>query len=228
VKPVLVFSGGVGELIYRAGLEGKLPGTTHYGDLGIDLAVRILKSPLLAANVDEMIPENMGRATVYGLTLHSTEISGSTIFLSDNDMLPCRDIPIVARLSLDADADRIRHALSLAGAGSNGACIQVLSGEDDARRRPAETEIPICESLKSIKSFGEKLREACTRIKYKQPLVVLAPHNYGQVLGNYASNWRQEAFQFIVIDEIPDRQAHFVNIGRLHNNIVPVSFYGVC
>jgi len=56
----------------------------------------------------------------------------------------------------------------------------------------------------------------------------LAQGNYGQALGNYASNWRQEPFAFVVIDEIPDRQAHFVNIGRLHNMIVPVSFYGVC
>ncbi len=224
-KPVLVFSGGVGELIYRAGLDEELPDTTYYGDLGIDLAGRILQSSLLAANVHDMVPENMGRATVYGLTLHSTEISGSTIFLSDKDILPLRDIPIVARLSLDADADRIRHALSMVGAGSDGACIQVLSGEDC---RHVEMVIPVCESLKSIKSFGEALRETCTRMKQRQPLVVLVPHNYGQALGNYASNWRQEAFQFIVIDEIPDRQAHFVNIGRLHNNIVPVSFYGVC
>jgi ethanolamine utilization protein EutA len=58
-------------------------------------------------------------------------------------------------------------------------------------------------------------------------VVVLVPYNYGQALGNYASRWRQEPFDFIVIDEIPDRHAHFVNIGRLHNNIVPVSFYGV-
>jgi len=59
-------------------------------------------------------------------------------------------------------------------------------------------------------------------------VVLLVPYNYGQTLGNYATNWRQSPFGFIVIDEISDRGAHFVNIGRLRNNLVPVSFYGVC
>ena len=79
-----------------------------------------------------------------------------------------------------------------------------------------------------MKTFGQRLRQVCTQVMPKLPVVVLVSENYGQVLGNYVSNWRQEPFDFVVIDEIPDRQAHFVNIGRLQNTIVPVSFYGVC
>ncbi|MCF6267499.1 MAG: ethanolamine ammonia-lyase reactivating factor EutA [Desulfuromusa sp.] len=226
--PVLVFSGGVGELIYLENQGKELPGTTHYGDLGIDLAKRIVQSPLLAAHISDLVPDNQGRATVYGLTLHSTEISGSTIFLPDSDILPRRDLPIVARLPIDADAKQILHALSLVEATPNGACIQVVSGESNAGSPVADMGIPICESLGSVKSFGQHLRDVCMQVNPKQPVVVLVPHNYGLVLGNYASNWRQEPFNLIVIDEIPDRNAHFVTIGRLHNNIVPVSFYGVC
>ena len=225
--PVLVFSGGVGELIYLESQGNGLPGTTHYGDLGIDLAKRIVQSPLLAVHISDLVPENRGRATVYGLTIHSTEISGSTIFLPAGDILPRRDLPIVARLPIDADALQIRHALSLVEATSNGACIQVLSGENDVDSPVEDTGSPVCESLKTVKSFGRHLRDACTLVKLRQPVVVLVPYNYGKALGNYASRWRQEPFDFIVIDEIPDRHAHFVNIGRLHNNIVPVSFYGV-
>ena len=228
ITPILVFSGGVGELIYLENQGKELPGTTHYGDLGIDLAKRIVQSPLLAANISDLVPDNQGRATVYGLTLHSTEISGSTIFLSTNDILPRRDLPVVARLSIDTDAMQVHHALSLVETTSNGACIQVVSEENNVSSPVADMGIPICESLRSVKSFGLHLKDACTQVNPKQPVVVLVPHNYGQVLGNYASNWRQEPFNLIVIDEIPDRNAHFVNIGRLHNNIVPVSFYGVC
>ena len=83
-------------------------------------------------------------------------------------------------------------------------------------------------SLDAVKTFSRHLRAACVSVKPGNPVVVLTPHNYGQALGNYASNWRQEPFDLIVIDEIPDRHAHFVNIGRLHGNIVPASFYGVC
>ena len=69
-------------MIYRSSQGRELPGTTGYGDLGIDLARKIMKSPVLSAHIRTMIPENMGRATVYGLALHSTEVSGTTIFLS--------------------------------------------------------------------------------------------------------------------------------------------------
>jgi len=31
----------------------------------------------------------------------------------------------------------------------------------------------------------------------------------------------------VVIDEVPIRNAHFVNIGRVHQQIVPISFFGL-
>ena len=223
-EPVLVYSGGVGELIYKYAQGQKLPATTYYGDLGIDLAKRIVQSPTLAAHITDWVPENHGRATVYGLALHSTEISGSTIFLSDQNILPCRDLPIVARLPIHASAQQVHDALTLVSASSSGGCIQVLSEES-----PEEgTAAAAVESLDKVKTFSRRLRAACVGVNPEKPLVVLTPHNYGQVLGNYTSNWRQEVFDLIVIDEIPDRHAHFVNIGRLHGNIVPASFYGVC
>ena len=62
--PVVTFSGGVGELIYQQVAGEGLPTTTYFGDLGIDLARRIIASPLLAANLEQFVPENRGRATV--------------------------------------------------------------------------------------------------------------------------------------------------------------------
>jgi ethanolamine utilization protein EutA len=228
-SPVLVFSGGVGELVYRKSQGEDLPGATHYGDLGIDLAERILHSPALSAHVDAFVPENLGRATVYGLTLHSTEISGATIFLSSPELLPLRDLPIVARLPIDADAAQVRRALSLVETGPNGACIQLLPWDDsDVRSHARDTEREGRYDLKAIKDFARLLNRACDETVPRQPVVLLVPGNYGQVLGSYASRWRQSPHRFVVIDEIPDRQAHFVNIGRNRDQIVPVSFYGVC
>jgi ethanolamine utilization protein EutA len=227
ISPVIVFSGGVGELVYRESLGKGLPGTTFYGDLGIDLARRITQSPILAGHIGDFIPENQGRATVYGLTLHSTEISGQTIFLTAEELLPCHSLPIVARLPIEADIEQIGKAVLMAGKTVSGGCIQVLSGKSD-NNPVIETDNPAGNRLSEIKTFGQRLGIACNRVDPKLPIVILVPGNYGQALGNYASNWRQEPFPLIVIDEIPDRQAHFVNIGRLHNTIVPVSFYGVC
>lgn len=226
--PVLTFSGGVGELIYRQSSGKPLPGTTHYGDLGIDLARRIMQSPALSAHVDTRIPENMGRATVYGLALHSTEVSGTTIFLSRPEILPRRDLPVVARLPLTAPPEHLQEALARVETSHNGACIQIIPDPDPTLTRDA-IPAPVCEPLATVKAFGLRLAQRLNglRIVPRQPVVLLVPYNYGQALGNYASNWRQSPIDIIVIDEIPDRNAHFVNIGRLHNNIVPVAFYGV-
>jgi ethanolamine utilization protein EutA len=223
--PVVVFSGGVGELVYRQSRGKKMPDVTHYGDLGIDLAVRIAASPILAAHIDTLVPENSGRATVYGLALHSTEISGSTIFLPTPDVLPCRNLPIVARLPVDAAAETVHQAVSLVGTSPAGACIQVLAGEDGREKKAGASGSA---SLASVKMLGARLHQAYRRSGPTRPVVLLVPYNYGQTLGNYATNWRQSPFDLIVIDEISDRQAHFVNIGSLANNIVPVSFYGIC
>lgn len=212
----ITFSGGVGELIYKYNTGRHLPGTTYYGDLGIDLAERVVESRLLSGYLDSYVPENGGRATVYGLTLHSTEVSGATLFLPSPETLPLRDLPVVARLRINAKVNEICKALSLARKSRRGACIQLVSGED----QPA---------LASVKTLGERLAQAfkSERFPPEQPLVILTSDNIGKTIGNYATTWRQLSVNLIVIDEVPARAAHFVNIGRPHNNIVPISYYGM-
>lgn len=225
---VVTFSGGVGELIYRRAAGEPFPGTTCFGDLGVDLARRILDAPLLSAHVNDLVPENMGRATVYGLALHSTEVSGTTIFLSQPDLLPCRDLPVVARISTTAPADSFQTAMDLVTASRNGGCIQVVPASAAGGSQSA-IPVPPSEDLATIKTFGHHLVQAIQSIAppRRKPLVLLVSQNFGQALGNYVSNWRQSPVDLVVIDEIADRPAHFVNIGRPRNNVVPVSFYGV-
>ncbi len=228
----ITFSGGVGELIYRSVQGKQLPGTTFYGDLGIDLAMRIIASPILSTHIKKLLPENMGRATVYGLTLHNTEISGSTMFLPSPNRLPLKDIPIVARLDIGADANEVLRVLSIASKHPKGACIQIMASHNKSNEKDnAQGILPPAgyEPLTTIKGLGMGLAEGLKKISFspEMPLIILAPDNYGKALGNYATNWRQSRRNLIVIDEIPDRNAHFVNIGQLHRNIVPVSFYGV-
>ncbi len=87
---VVTFSGGVGALVYRIASSQPLPGTTAYGDLGIDLARRIVASPVLARDIRQHVPANAGRATVTGLTLHGAEVSGTTLYLPDHPRVQAR------------------------------------------------------------------------------------------------------------------------------------------
>ncbi len=216
-KPLAVtFSGGVGELLYRH-LQGEtLPGTTHYGDLGIDLALAIAANPCLVGDANRLVPENRGRATVYGLTLHNTEISGTTLFLPRPEILPLKDLPIVARLSTSASLAQLVDAITLAARSEGGACLQLL--DDGAPPR-----------LDDIRQLGARLAGAIAQVAVSAnwPLVLLLESNAGKALGNYASDWGRLPCNLVVIDEVRERHAHFINLGKPHQQIVPVAFYGV-
>ena len=220
-SPVITFSGGVGELVYRCAAGQPLHPTTDYGDLGIDLAERIVASPRLSRSLRTHVPENLGRATVYGLTIHNTELSGTTLYLPRPEILPLCDLPVVGRLAWSSEpaeaavfAEQLRGALLLACRSSSGAC---LSLECASQRQQAVAEL------------GRLISQACQEVRYpaERPLVLLVSSNIGQTLGQYATGWGQAALNLIVLDEVPDRRAHFVTLGRPSNNLVPLSFYGM-
>ena len=219
IKPKITFSGGVGELIYQYAAEKPLPDTTYFGDFGIDLAIAITKSTILAKDLNRYIPENKGRATVYGLTLHSTEISGHTIYLPNLSALPLNDIPVIAKLSLDSTDEMWQSAFNLAAHRQLGACIQLIDLNTTTSLH----------ALGIIKLLALKIKHHYALSGYSdtQALLILVEENIGKVLGNYISDWGQSMQNLIVIDEVPHRNAHFVNVGRLHQQMVPVSFFGM-
>jgi ethanolamine utilization protein EutA len=218
--PLITFSGGVGELIYKYSETNTLPSTTFYGDLGVDLAQKILLDPFFSKQIANVRPENMGRATVYGLTLHNTEISGATLFLPDTSALPLNDVPIVARLSMTCSYAELVNAISVVAQRSGKACLQILPEMEPEGA-------PIAASLQQIKTLGGRISEALATLTIDLPLVILVPGNFGKALGNYATNWGTSSAKLMIIDEIPDRNAQFVNIGSPYRGVVPVSFYGI-
>jgi ethanolamine utilization protein EutA len=212
--PVITLSGGVGELAYRHARGEQLQPTTAFGDLGIDFAKRICKSPLLAKDLKQFVPPNLGRATVYGLTLHNTEVSGSTLFLPRPSMLPLPDLPIIGRLTVGDTPEQIMSLLELAKAATRGAGLHVDSPAHDGQK---------------IKELGQRLAAALDTCDFPsdRPLVLFVTANVGKTLGHYASRWGASSVNLVVIDEIPDRRAHFASVGRMCENAVLVSFYGL-
>jgi len=102
----IVFSGGVAEYIY--GCEA-----AEFGDLGPRLARAVL-----ARCRDRVIlqPTERIRATCIGASQYTVQVSGNTIFLSDADVLPVRNVPVAAvrglgSLSTLQVADAVRRAL---------------------------------------------------------------------------------------------------------------------
>ena len=213
-KPKITFSGGVGELLYKISTGEALPTTTFYGDFGIDLALAISRSTLLSANLKTHIPEHKGRATVVGLTLHSTEISGSTVYLANANCLPLRDLPIIAKLAHNSPIEQWHAVIALAAKRVQGTCIQITACNN---------------SLEQVRALASQIKHALQANIHKasRPLVLLVEANIGKALGNYISDWGQLDYNLIVIDEIALRDAHFVHIGSIHQGMIPVSFYGL-
>jgi ethanolamine utilization protein EutA len=212
--PLITLSGGVGELVYRAALGGELPGTTVYGDLGIDLAQRILQSPRLSANLRDHAPLALGRATVLGLAVHHVQLSGSTLFLPHPERLPWADLPIVGRLTWPVANGDLLAALALAARSERGACLVLELADGD---------------YQTVRDLGGRLAAIFSAGQFPaaRPLALLVNQNVGQALGQYATGWRRLDVNLIVLDELPDRGAAFVTIGKPRGPLVPVSFYGV-
>ena len=214
IQPKITFSGGVGELLYKISANEPLPKTTFYGDFGIDLALAISRSALLSSDLKTCIPEHKGRATLVGLTLHNTEISGNTVCLPNPNCLPLRDLPIIAKLAANSRAEEWHTAFSLLQKRKLGACIQIS---------------PCDNTLEQVRALASQFKHALQASKYapSQPIVILVEANIGKALGNYISNWGQLDYNLIVIDEVALRDAHFVHIGCTHQGMIPISFYGL-
>lgn len=200
---VLCYSGGVGELIYAKALRNEENSRTCFGDLGIDLANAIVHSDL-KPNLD-FVPSQLGRATVHGITLSSTELSGSTFF--QQCALPLQDLPILGSLSVEnaaAQIERISHM-------KKGTALQVSQD---------------CHDLSSLRHLGSQLAQAFTRFPISAPLVLLVPHNLGHALGNYATDWGKLSVPLLTLDEVSEKDANFVNVGKRHKNVIPITYYG--
>jgi ethanolamine utilization protein EutA len=211
---VVTFTGGVGELIYTHAAGEPWPATTVYGDLGIDLAQRIVASPALSADIDAYRPQSAGRATALGLMRHSTEVSGSTLFLPDPGVLPLEDVPIFGTIDAATDDTRISALFDLVRHSERGGCVQVTVGSHAAD---------------AVRALGERMRSVLAAADYPADrlLVLLVRENVGKTLGQYVTRWGAEPWHVVAIDEVRDRDARYVRIGRPRSGIVPVSFYGL-
>jgi ethanolamine utilization protein EutA len=210
----VTLSGGVGELVYAALRGEPWPPTTHFGDLGIDLARRLLALRPWAERLQKYRPASAGRATVYGLLRHSTAISGNTLFLPRPHGLPLADLPILGSLSVNSPASQVRDVLDLVRRSTRGGCLRIELGGD---------------STAGVRTLGQRLSQALRESAFppRHPLVLLLRENLGKVLGHCVTDWGALPLNLIVLDEVAVRDAQFVHLGAPHDQVVPVSFYGL-
>lgn len=189
----VTLSGGVAELFYSNE-------QTDFGDLGLEICKALTETSIpLSAH----IPIHQGRATVCGITLNSTKVSGSTIFVDKNVSLPIRSAPILFKLKQDDVEDSTLDRIL-----EERACAIDL---DDVPKEKLE-------------QLAGTLR---TKLKGRTvPLIILMKPNYARYLGNLISDWGTRNCPIIVIDEVKADSATFLSVGKPISNSLPIQFFG--
>ena len=185
----LMISGGVSEFFYERD-------SNDYGDLGRPLAKEIqLRVLALDDDLPVEMPDEFLRATVIGASQYSFQISGNTIYLSNEDVLPVHNVP-VSRIELGAE-ERVSPP---------------LIKEKVVRAIQAFEQVPGIVALgldnrilgyEGLKNYAKGLKEGLdAAYPASLPVVLVSKENLGGSLGRILSEDLKIQREVISIDEI--------------------------
>ncbi len=211
VQPEFIsFSGGVAEYIFHRE-------TADYGDIAKLLAGEIVQQMTDRCSVPIIEPTERIRATVIGASQFTVQVSGKTIYVSDANVLPVNNIPVVhlgLALCNEIDEDAIVDGFSKSA--------DLLDLAPDAKMALAFTfsDEPNYERLATI--ARAIMRFAAPRCG--ELLVLMIEGDIGRGLGRIIHKEFGFGGALISIDGIRLQQLDFVDIGEFIEppGVVPV------
>lgn len=210
----VMFSGGVGRLFYEEDPIGDVAALTRFGDLGPALALG-LKKTMADEAIEVLKPDETIYATVIGAGVHTTELSGSTIYLSDSKALPLRDLPAL-RLTETKDMQEVTEEIQ--------AKIDKFSLQDQRILPAIVVPKTFGNSFKEIKGLVRAIAAGVRTAKRRDPLVVISEDDIGKALGNLLQNSLSEPRPVISIDQLTMKEGDYIDIGKplYDGGVVPV------
>jgi ethanolamine utilization protein EutA len=208
-----MFSGGVSEYIY--GWE-----RGHFGDLGHLLAAEI-RNRAIAAGMKLVPPAEGIRATVIGASQYTSQLSGSTIFVSPQDVLPLRNLPVIAPdFALGAD---VIDSAGIAAAVTTALQHLDLTSSQDA----VAIFVPWSGSatFHRLDAFCRGIVEGLgSLVKRGLPVVLAGDGDVGGLLGIHFREELKLENPVISIDGLELKQFDFIDIGKIleSSGAVPV------
>src|SRR5262245_10567282 len=209
----LTFSGGVAEYIY--GREAQA-----YGDLGVLLAQEIRARVEGWGPKLERASEGI-RATVIGASQYTTQVSGSTIYVSPLEALPLRNVPVIApAFALDGDdidsaavAAEIKALLKRLDLGEAGTPVAVFvpwRGSATFQRLDAFCR-GLTDGLAAILADGH-------------PLVLAGDGDVGGLMGIHLREEMQLDNAIVSVDGLELKEFDYIDIGTMlpNSGAVPV------
>ncbi|HEY6720695.1 MAG TPA: ethanolamine ammonia-lyase reactivating factor EutA [Burkholderiales bacterium] len=204
-KPdAVTFSGGVSEYIY--GREARA-----FGDLGPALARAILaKLGSWGPRIEQ--PDEGIRATVIGASQYTIQVSGSTIFVAPQSVLPLKNVPVIAP-HLPLEDDRLDSA-------GIAAAVQAMLRRLDLHE--GERAVALCYRWKGSATFA-RLDAFCRGIaaglasilERGLPLILVGDGDIGGLIGIHCLEETRLRNPIVSIDGIVLKEFDFIDIGAL-------------
>ena len=200
----VIFTGGVAEYVYGCE-EG------DYGDLGALLGRDIRRHSSLSSfgipicDADEKI-----RATVIGASQYTIQVSGNTIFISDESILPLRNIQVISP-EMPPEEELSRETIA-------GAITKTLRHFDivQGQQRVALALHWDCgPAYPQLRALAEGIKEAFKEsIEAGLPLIIVFNTDFGSLLGNILCRELGVQNAIVSIDMVHLNNFDFIDIGE--------------
>ena len=210
---VVQFSGGVAEFIYERQ-------TGEFADLGAPLARAVRRRVAAWAPLIETPAEGI-RATVIGASQYSVQVSGSTIFIDPAELLPVRNIAVIAPdFPLSGE---------VVDPGEIAAAIRASLARHELQT--GERAVAICYRWQGSATFARL--DGFTRgvaagmgalTAQGHPLILVGDGDVGGLVGIHVNEEAKLALPVISIDGIAIKEFDFIDIGAIlpSSGAVPV------
>ena len=207
----LMFSGGVAEYIYGRTEE-------YFGDLGKCLGEEILKI-IKEKNIVTHQPTELIRATVIGAGQYTLQVSGVTTHISDVDILPIHNIPVLEpkidnkQISEESVKLAIQRSLNM---------FDVEEGEEPVA---LSFKGAIGGSYAGLTTFAKGVVGALPNtIRKENPVIMVFDRDIGNSVGNVMKRETSAKKNIISVDEIIIQEGDFIDIDqpKAGGQVVPV------
>jgi ethanolamine utilization protein EutA len=209
----VTFSGGVSEYIYARERQ-------RFDDLGPLLAAAVrARAEAWGPRIEA--PNEGIRATVIGASQYTTQVSGSTIFVSPMDLLPLRNVPVIApALPLggeEIDSDAVAAAIQ--------AVLKQMELDDP--QTPVAIFVPWRGSATYARLHAFCLGVAVgltAKLAHHQPLVLAGDGDLGGLIGIHFREEMKLSNAIVSIDGLELHAFDYIDIGTMleSSGAVPV------
>jgi ethanolamine utilization protein EutA len=210
----VMFSGGVGEYVY--GREER-----DFGDLGrrlgLELRKRLDRIPGKLLPAGECI-----RATAFGASEYSVQLSGNTVYISQpGELLPRRNLQVL-QPPVRLDGEIVPETLA-AAIGRHFAAFDLVEGESEVALAFRWRGEP---SFARLSAFARAIRLSLPNtLQQKKPLYLVLDGDVASTLGAILKDDWQIGSELLVIDGVALRDFDYIDLGRIRmpSHTVPVT-----